>query len=212
MVYGQSVNTKFDIEFYFVSVTKQAHILDSITSPNIFISYDRRDISLAREVCEFLRDCNCNPIIDYNQILPGDRWRQKTLKLLEESNGVVLLITSNSLNSAKTVQEEFETALQLAAQNTITLIPLCSKQILLPENIQPYHAEIWNGRGRAVLRNKFKLMEQEIRNSMLAAGSAAAVLSLAAAAGMYYLYKQNENSAKKQASTRFKNKFNRGFK
>lgn len=190
----------------------QYNTLDSISSPNIFISYDRRDIDLAREVCEFIRDCNCNPIIDYNQILPGDRWRAKTLKLLEESNGVVLLITSNSLNSSKTVQEEFETALQLAAQDMVTLIPICNKQLILPGHIQGYHAEVWNGRGRVVIRQKFQLMEQEIRNSFIAAGSAAAVLSLAAAAGMYYLYKQNENSKKKQKATNFNNRYNRGFK
>lgn len=155
---------------------------------NIFISYDRRDADLAMEVCEFVRDCNCNPVIDYDQNLPGDRWRKNMLEQLENANAIILLLTVNSLSSKGTVQEEIRSALRLAAEDSTVLIPLLIDPVQLPADIRSYQTEVWNGIGKANLRRKFIKMKDEIDVGLLTLRG----LALASAGLIYWMKKKKK--------------------
>ena len=161
-------------------------------SPQIFISYDRRDMAQAKEIYEFIRDCGCEPFFDAQAILPGDRWRAKSLEQLELSQAVVLIISPHSVNSRNTVYEEFQLALQLAQQETLVVIPICVFPVSLPAEIAAFHIEHWDGRGKTTLRRKLKQIREELNGGLLLGGALLASLL----GGSYYLWK---NRKKKQA-------------
>lgn len=172
-------------------------------SPQIFISYDRRDALQAKEICEFIRDCGCEPIIDYNNILPGDRWRAKSMEQLELSQAVVLILSPHSVNSGNTVYEEFQLALELARKNEMEVIPICVFPVSLPAEIAAFHIEHWNSRGKTTLRRKLKQIIEELNGGLLLGGVALASLM----AGGYYFWKKR----KKKPAPPSKNKgFNKG--
>ncbi|MCA6363501.1 MAG: toll/interleukin-1 receptor domain-containing protein [Bacteroidetes bacterium] len=152
-------------------------------SARIFISYDRRDQAQAREICEFIRDCGCIPLIDYEAILPGDRWRRKSMEQLQESQAVVLVISPHSVHSSRTVYEEFQLAMELAQQDMLEVIPICIMPVSLPPELASYHTGLWNSKGKSSLRRKVKKIAADYENGLLVGGVTLASL---VAGGIYW--------------------------
>jgi hypothetical protein len=169
----------------------------------VFISYDRRDLKEAKEICEFIRDCHCAPLIDYESMLPGDRWRVKSMEDLQQSQAVVLVLSPHSVNSRNTVYEEFELALQLARKNELVVIPICVFPVSFPADIAAFHIEYWNGRGKTTLRKKLKQLTQDWNAGALLGGLTLASL----VAGGIYLWKKRQ---KKQTPPPRNTGFNNG--
>ncbi|MCU0433290.1 MAG: toll/interleukin-1 receptor domain-containing protein [Bacteroidia bacterium] len=163
--------------------------MSTVTAPQVFISYDRRDQLAAREICEFIRDCSCEPFIDYADILPGDRWRKKSMKQLQLSQVVVLIISPHSVNSRSTVYEEFQQALQLADEGLLEVIPICIMPVQLPAEIAGYHTEYWDGKGKSSLRIKLKKISENLDAGLIVGGLTLASL---VAGGLYWWKKSQK--------------------
>lgn len=156
-----------------------------MNQPYVFISYDRRDHLIAMEISEFFRDCNCVPFLDTKDNLPGDRWRKKMYERMEQSDIVVLLITNHSLTSINTVNEEFQLALKMAADEKITLIPLLLEPLHLPPELKSYQFMFWNTTGKVQLRQTITKVKDEISFALFALGG----LSFATVSSILWLSK-----------------------
>jgi hypothetical protein len=64
----------------------------------IYISHAAADKDLARQIADSLKDSGFE-VWDESQVLPGDNWGAKLGKALEESDGMVVLLTPYSLQS-----------------------------------------------------------------------------------------------------------------
>jgi hypothetical protein len=87
-------------------ITKDAFaLLDEAEPSNIFISYRRRDSSaFALLVLARLKMAGLSPFLDMS-LVPGEDWQQGLKTRIQEYDYLVLLLGSESLNSAEVVKE-----------------------------------------------------------------------------------------------------------
>jgi hypothetical protein len=69
------------------------------TRPRVFLSYSRVDRSLARDVHEALRARGVDVVIDTRDIAPAEEWRPRLERLILEADVVVVLMTTDSVQS-----------------------------------------------------------------------------------------------------------------
>jgi len=75
----------------------------------VFISHSHKDESLAKKIAVVLKNAGLD-VWDDREILPGDNWADKISQALNESNAMVVLLTSESLKS-RSVRHDIEFAL-----------------------------------------------------------------------------------------------------
>ncbi|MBL7094195.1 toll/interleukin-1 receptor domain-containing protein [candidate division KSB1 bacterium] len=75
----------------------------------VFISHSYKNESLAQKIAEILKKAGLD-VWDGREILPGDNWADKVSHALNESDAMVVLLTSDSLKS-RSVRHEIEFAL-----------------------------------------------------------------------------------------------------
>jgi hypothetical protein len=65
----------------------------------LFVSYSSRDADVAHRLAQGLRDVGHQIAIDVDSLVPGVEWRRELLDKLLLSDGVVVVLTENALNS-----------------------------------------------------------------------------------------------------------------
>jgi hypothetical protein len=65
----------------------------------LFVSYSSRDRDVAQKLAQGLRDSGHQISIDIDSLVPGVEWRRELLDKLLLSDGVVVVLTENALNS-----------------------------------------------------------------------------------------------------------------
>ena len=95
----------------------------------IFLSYDREDISIAKQLYNDLKRYGLDVWLDTESLLPGDKWKDKIQDAIENSNYFIALLSTRSVNKKGFVQKELKTALEV-----LDLFP-SSKTFLLPVKI-----------------------------------------------------------------------------
>ena len=96
----------------------------------VFISHSHKDESLAKKIAEVLKKSGLD-VWDDREIFPGDNWADKISQALNESNAMVVLLTSESFKS-RSVRHDIEFALGEKRYNK-RLLPVIvgsSKEIL----------------------------------------------------------------------------------
>lgn len=76
----------------------------------IFLSYSMKDLALASKIGADLQSAGLEIWDAHREILPGDNWAEKISDALKESEGMVVLLTPDALDSL-TVRREIEYAL-----------------------------------------------------------------------------------------------------
>lgn len=98
-----------------------------VPARKVFISYSRKDSDSAKKIYDKLQEKGFSPWLDTESLLPGQRWENEIGKSINESDFVILLISSNSIDRRGYFQKEIKTALkafELVSEQDIYLIPV----------------------------------------------------------------------------------------
>src|SRR4051794_20109557 len=71
----------------------------------IYLSYQHKDIELVNRIRDELKSVGHQIIMDETIVKGGSDWRRDLLNELKSSDGVLVLITENSLNSKYVISE-----------------------------------------------------------------------------------------------------------
>jgi len=80
---------------------------------NVFISYAKEDFKHAKKLYNDLKKAGISPWLDKYNILPGQNWKYKITKAIENSIFFIAVLSSNSLNKKGYVQKELKKALDI---------------------------------------------------------------------------------------------------
>jgi TIR domain len=92
---------------------------------DVFVSYNRRDAPLAREVVSGLKDAGFRVWIDEERIQPGDPWADVVMRGIEASRATVLLIGRKGVTSW--MKKETENAFRARTNRDHRIIPVLLK-------------------------------------------------------------------------------------
>jgi hypothetical protein len=110
----------------------------------IFLSYSRLDHAEADMVYQKLTtEWRFNVWMDKHDMLPGDHWSAKTMRQLEQSGAVLIIVTSNFLHAQGYVREELYRALTQSRKNKLRIIPVLFSGASLPLELRNYHSVRW---------------------------------------------------------------------
>jgi hypothetical protein len=102
----------------------------------LYISYNHRDTDLALKITQGLRKLGHIISIDIESVSAGEDWRKKLNKELTSADGIVVLVSENSLSS-QYVASEIGTARTLTeTQRNKFLIPVIIGDIEIPQILQ----------------------------------------------------------------------------
>lgn len=102
---------------------------------SIFISYAREDRESARRLYRDLRRLGLSPWIDTENLLPGERWKERIRKEIREATHFIALLSSNTVDKRGVVQWEIREALETLKQvpeNQIYFIPARLEECQMP--------------------------------------------------------------------------------
>lgn len=133
---------------------------------NIFISYASGDRTQAQELYAYLVAHGANPWLDTEKLLPGQDWKLEISKALEETDLILLCLSSRSVNREGYVQRELRLALDRALempQGEIFLIPARFEEIELPHSLRDYQwVDLYNDNGRKKLLASLNLRAKRV--------------------------------------------------
>ena len=98
---------------------------------DIFISYSRRDKEFVSQLCEALTQANQKIWVDWNDIPPGEDWRQEIYRGIEAANNFVFIISPHS-TSSEVCSDELDHAIKHGKR----LVPIL-RQDVGDENVHP---------------------------------------------------------------------------
>jgi hypothetical protein len=101
--------------------------------PRLFYSYAHEDTKLREELAKHLKVLERNHIIESwydNMIRPGTEWAKEIDKQLEKADIVVLLVSSDFLDSDYCYSVEMEQALQRHKAGTVRVLPIIVRPAL----------------------------------------------------------------------------------
>jgi hypothetical protein len=115
--------------------TRQKRI--SQVAADVFLSYARADLAMARRLAELLEAVGVSVVMDVNDVAPGEDWQVRLDQLLRTAAKVVFLATPASVQSDACAQE-----LQVALLSGKPVLPVMQHGMLrdsLPEPLRRLH-------------------------------------------------------------------------
>ncbi len=113
------------------------------TSQQIFISYAREDLGLARQLNQDLRARCYDTWIDFENLIPGQAWKTAITSAIRKSGYFLFLMSSRSLNKRGYIQKEVRQALDVleyVPPGAIYLIPVrCDECTPTDPNLCEHH-------------------------------------------------------------------------
>ena len=76
----------------------------------VFISYAKEDLNKAERLYKDLKSAGVQPWIDFEDLLPGEKWKETTRRAILENNFFLALLSTNSLSEKGYVQKELKIA------------------------------------------------------------------------------------------------------
>ncbi len=140
----------------------------------IFLSYSHKDEDAAKILYDSLKTSGFSPWLDKISLLPGQLWEKEIEKAIRESNIVVLLLSSNSLNKKGYFNNEIKQALDIfysMPTDDIFLIPVRLDECIVPDELAKIHwVDLFNdwNKGFAKLYSsvQYKRMEYILKHSI----------------------------------------------
>lgn len=109
---------------------------------NVFLSYASQDRPVVRELLQrLIGEGWIEPWLDEKNLLPGQDWRLKIEEAVEDSDVVIICLSSNSVTREGYVQKELRYAREMALEKpegTIFLIPLRLDECEVPRGLRFY--------------------------------------------------------------------------
>ena len=111
----------------------------------IYISYSTKDNDIALKLTNALKDLGHEILIDTQELTPGIDWRKKITDALKSADGIITLITENSLSSQFVMSEIGAARTYLDIDNGKFFIPVIFGKLEIPlvlQDIQCLFADI----------------------------------------------------------------------
>jgi hypothetical protein len=109
----------------------------------VFLCHASQDKPVVRELYKrLLSDAEIDPWLDEEKLLPGQDWDLEIEKAVEDSDAVIVCLSSRSVTKEGYVQKELRKVLDLALEKpeeTIFVIPLRLEECELPRRLRTWH-------------------------------------------------------------------------
>jgi len=108
----------------------------------VFLCHASEDKNRVRDIYTDLREDGVNPWLDEREILPGQDWKLEITKAIQETDIVIVCLSSRSTTKSGFVQREITFALDRADENperTIFVIPVRLEECKVPERLHHLH-------------------------------------------------------------------------
>lgn len=108
---------------------------------NIFLNYASEDLNQAKKLYDIL-NLDYNVWFDKESLLPGQDWEEEIENAIKNSDNVILLFSSRSIDKKGMVQKEYKLALDVLKQipfGQIFIIPVRLDDCKIPSPFQRYH-------------------------------------------------------------------------
>jgi hypothetical protein len=105
---------------------------------DIFISYSKKDIVIAKKLYEDFVKLGYIVWIDINSLKPGKRWESEILDAIRNSRLFIALLSNNSVNKRGYVQKELKEALdelKMFPENETYIIPVRIEECLINNKV-----------------------------------------------------------------------------
>jgi hypothetical protein len=113
----------------------------------LFLTYKRADLDLARRLVDALRNRNHHVTIDMDYLVLGEEWRRALQQSFSAADGLVVLLTPNSVDAAsERVSSEFVAAdIGAARAGGKLVMPILDKGTPLPGLVDDIYSEWFDG-------------------------------------------------------------------
>jgi len=108
---------------------------------NIFISYAKEDVNIAKKIYDFLDANDYHPWMDKDKLLPGQNWEFEIHKALRSANFIILILSPISVQKRGYGQREFKIALDYSQDkldDDIYIIPIKMGDCEVPNSLLKY--------------------------------------------------------------------------
>jgi|CXWL01.1.fsa_nt_gi MoxR-like ATPase len=126
-------------ESYFASIGKEIETgLEQVAPLKIFLCHSSKDKTSIRLLYKRLASDGMKPWLDETDILPGQDWQQVIRKAVNESDVVLICLSSGVAERRGYIQKEIRFALDVAdeqPEGSIFLIPLKLEECEVPERL-----------------------------------------------------------------------------
>jgi len=112
---------------------------------SIYISYTNADQQIALSLSDALKNAGHQILIDTQELTPGIDWRHKLTDALKSADGIIAIITENSLRSQFVLGEIGAARTYIDIDKTKFFIPVVFGQITIPLFLQDIQCLIDNG-------------------------------------------------------------------
>jgi formylglycine-generating enzyme required for sulfatase activity len=122
-----------------VDPTAEASQLLPLTA---FLSHGREDKAAVIKLYDELAGAGVKPWLDVKDLVPGQKWRPKTIRAVRECDIVVVCLTRSSISRQGFLHKEIAEALDAAdekPEDTIYVIPLRLEDCDVPERLREWH-------------------------------------------------------------------------
>jgi formylglycine-generating enzyme required for sulfatase activity len=110
----------------------------------IFISYAREDQDKAHQIYRRLLDAGCNPWIDIENLLPGEKFKNVIEQTLTNCDMVIVCLSTASVRKRSFFQREVKQALdrlQEMLADDVFVVPVRFDNCGIPSDLAQYHCE-----------------------------------------------------------------------
>ncbi len=109
----------------------------------VFLCHASQDKPVVRELYQrLLAEAWIDPWLDEEKLLPGQDWDMEIEKVLEDSDAVIVCLSSQSLTKEGYIQRELKFVLDIALEKpeeAIFVIPLRLENVTLPRRLRRWH-------------------------------------------------------------------------
>ncbi len=128
----------------------------------LYVSYRHRDLALARQLVSELRGRNHHVTLDHDYLVLGEEWRRALREAFVAADGVVLLLTDNSVDAeSQHISSQFMAAdIGAARAANKVVMPVLLAGTPLPELVSDISAEWMKDTGPDELRRIGEAIER----------------------------------------------------
>ncbi len=105
----------------------------------IYISYNHHDAEIASQFANALKSFGHEVSIDVDELQAGQEWRRTLFDALKESDGLVVLLTPNSISSSYVLTEIGSARAFIQESKRMFLIPVIIGEMPLPPVVNDLH-------------------------------------------------------------------------
>ena len=114
---------------------------EGLRTLNVFISYAKEDVNIARKLWGKLESYGVNVWFDVEKLLPGQEWELEIKSAIEDADAVILCLSENSVTKRGYIQQELKMALDAAGtvpEGDVLVIPIRVGECKVPVSLKKW--------------------------------------------------------------------------